>query len=174
VPNIRIYLHAKFHILLRSLSIFPEFISLLCIWKIPWKKKRKFIPSRAEFTAPAQPTHGSRTAPLSLPPLTAKWALVPLWPSRQPLAICTGPVCQELLPRNPPPLSRAMLPSPAIHCCCTPSRRPVATAQEPVPLVHSTMAALSPHTLSCCLAPLRSTQAPPATHHRCDTTDAQS
>jgi hypothetical protein len=43
VPNIQIYLHGKFHIFLRSLNIFPDLFSLLCIWKILWKKKKEFL-----------------------------------------------------------------------------------------------------------------------------------
>jgi hypothetical protein len=43
VPNIQIYLYAIFHNFLRHLSIFPEFISFLCFWKICRKEKGFFL-----------------------------------------------------------------------------------------------------------------------------------
>jgi hypothetical protein len=117
VENIQIYLHAKFHIFLRSLSIFSIFISLLLIFQFGkgikyWKNDHgPFPPSQPISTAlPAQPTSPNRLAlfpPLShcqAGPSASRSPLVSLIPSR------AGTVTQTDLfvlvrPRKPIPLS---------------------------------------------------------------------
>jgi hypothetical protein len=73
VDNIQIYLHAKLHIFLRPLGIFPIFISLLLIFQFGkgikyWEKNcGSFPPSRPVSTdLPAQPT--SPNWPALFPP----------------------------------------------------------------------------------------------------------
>jgi hypothetical protein len=46
MPIIEIYLHPKFHISLRSLSILPKFISLCVFGKFVGKRTGNFFPSR--------------------------------------------------------------------------------------------------------------------------------
>jgi hypothetical protein len=92
VPNtkvvaiIQIYLHAKFHIFLRSISIFPIFISLLLIFQFGkgikyWKKNHGSFPSSrpgsiALLAQPISPNWPHRF----LPQVAAKRAPVPRGP----------------------------------------------------------------------------------------------
>jgi hypothetical protein len=77
VPNIQIYLHTKFHIFLRSLSIFPRFIFHPCvIGKFLEKEKEIFLHGPLLPHRPS-PQRTASPAPVPSLPVVAMWSPLP-------------------------------------------------------------------------------------------------
>jgi hypothetical protein len=128
VPKIQIYLHEKFHNFLRSSIKFSNLFHPCLEIKLEnnfkqGKHSQNVFPRAGPNHRETGPTQArKRPTPLSLPPLTAKWAPAPLRPTDQPLVICAGPACRELLPQIP--LCRAPSALVAVNPSAAPDRSP--------------------------------------------------
>jgi hypothetical protein len=132
VPNIQIYLHAKFHNFLRSLCIFSNLFSLLSTWKIDLEKEKGFYIRGPLSATLAQIREATGLLQFPLSPIAAKWAPCARTAHRSENVSLRGPTCQELPSPNFP------LPC---HVCAGACRQSTAATPDPITLAPATIAA---------------------------------